>query len=98
MALVVRTPLAEKDLISIWQYIGVEKHDPDAADHVLDELEKLIHTLSESPDMGTQAEQFGSPHLKMFPKWSYVLFYQTIDEGIRLIRVLHGAQDIGAIL
>jgi toxin ParE1/3/4 len=35
-----------------------------------------------------------APNLRSLPVGSYLIFYRPIDDGIQLIRVLHGARDI----
>ena len=37
------------------------------------------------------------PGMRSFPFGRYVIFYMPIDEGIDVVRVLHGARDIDAI-
>ena len=34
------------------------------------------------------------PDLRSFPMGNYVVFYQQIDGGIDVIRLLHGSRDI----
>jgi len=36
--------------------------------------------------------------LRSFPLGAYVIFYAAIENGIEVLRVLHSAHDIGAIL
>jgi toxin ParE1/3/4 len=34
------------------------------------------------------------PNLRSFPVGNYVIFYFPADDGIEVIRILHGARDI----
>lgn len=43
--------------------------------------------------MGRKVEEL-APNLRSFPIGSYLIFYRPIEDGIQLIRILHGARDI----
>lgn len=47
---VIRSPLAEADLIEIWLYIA--RDNPTAADATLDRIDELLRTLAKSPRLG----------------------------------------------
>lgn len=32
------------------------------------------------------------------PGWKYLVFYRPVEAGIDVVRILHGAQDVTAIL
>ena len=38
-----------------------------------------------------------APFLRSFPVKNYLIFYRPIDEGIEIVRILHGSQDIETI-
>ncbi len=40
----------------------------------------------------------GSRGLRSFTVSPYILFYRPVPDGIRLVRVLHGARDTGTVL
>ena len=52
--------------------------------------------LAQSPFIGKARDELG-PKIRSFPIGNYVLFYQPIEDGIEIIRVLHGARDIEAL-
>jgi len=37
------------------------------------------------------------PGVRCFPVGRYVVFYVPLDDGIDIVRVLHGARDIDAV-
>lgn len=37
------------------------------------------------------------PNLRSFPVGNYLIFYRPINQGIEVLRVLHGARDIPSI-
>ncbi len=94
MAKVLRKPQAEADLIEIWIYIAQDS--PTRADKLLDEIDEKSQTLAQSPFIGKARDELG-PKIRSFPIGNYVLFYQPIEDGIEIIRVLHGARDIEAL-
>ena len=38
-----------------------------------------------------------APDLRSFPFGRYVIFYEPIEDGIDVVRVLHSARDIDAV-
>lgn len=95
MKRVLKTPVAEADLEEIGIYIAQD--DPDASDRLLDAIADKLALLAESPGIGRAREEL-APGLRSFPVSSYVVFYRSIDDGIDVIRVLHAARDIPAVL
>ena len=92
MARVLKRPLARVDLAEIWSYIA---DDSDAAaDRFLDTLEEKFALLATQPRMGRQRDEL-MPDLRSFPAGRYVVYYLASADGIELVRVLHGARDIG---
>ena len=94
MAKVLRKPQAEADLIEIWTYIAQDSLT--RADKLLDEIDEKSQMLAQSPFIGKTRDELG-PTIRSFPIGNYVLFYQPIEDGIEIIRVLHGARDIEAL-
>ena len=94
MSRILRRPRAEADLIEIWNYIAQDS--PTRADKLLDEIDEKSQTLAQSPFIGKARDELGRK-IRSFPIGNYVLFYQPIEGGIDIIRVLHGARDIDAL-
>ena len=95
MPRVLRKPLARADLLDIWNYVADDS--PAKADRLLDSIDKRCQTLSRFPKMGRVRNELG-PSLRSFPVGNYVIFYREVSKGIEIIRVLHGARDIEAII
>jgi len=89
-----RRPLAEADILEIWDYIADDSVA--AADRWLDELDAKFNLLATQPMMGRVRDEL-EPGMRSFPFGRYVIFYMPIDEGIDVVRVLHGARDIDAV-
>lgn len=91
MSIMLKRPLAELDLLDIWDYIADDS--PDRANDFLDRIENKLTTLAQNSGLGGKRPEL-LPNLRSFPIDNYVLFYQQIDGGIDVIRLLHGSRDI----
>ena len=91
MLRVLKSPEAENDLDEIWWYIAQD--NPDNADKLLDEIEKISLQLAQFKNMGRNRDELHTG-LQSFPVGKYVIFYLPISGGIKIIRVLHGMMDI----
>lgn len=52
--------------------------------------------LARNPKAGRERPDL-APRLRSFPVARYVLFYRPIDDGVEIVRVLHGSRDIDSI-
>ncbi|NJR74936.1 MAG: type II toxin-antitoxin system RelE/ParE family toxin [Scytonema sp. CRU_2_7] len=52
-----------------------------------------MQTLAQFPLMGKECAEI-IEGLRSIPVNNYIIFYRPIDNGIKVIRVLHGARDI----
>ena len=94
MPVVLKRPEAERDLLDIWLYIADDNLEN--ADHFLDKLEQQCQSLARQPLMGQSQEEL-APGLRSFPVGNYLIFYRPIDNGIDVIRVLHGGRYLSAL-
>ena len=85
------TPEAEKDLDEITDFISAD--DPVAAYRLIDGIEAKCQALAEMPGMGRGREEL-APDLRSSHVGKYIIFYRSEDEGIEVIRVIHGYRDI----
>jgi len=90
MAAVHRSSRAEIDLLEIWSYIA--KDDPLAADRQLDRIDAACDMLAENPQGGPRREDLARG-LRFYPVANYLVFYTVGEDGITVVRVLHGARD-----
>jgi toxin ParE1/3/4 len=91
MPIVRKYPRAEADLIAIWRHIAEES--PRRADRLLDRLDETFSRLADLPYLG-KARPDLAPGLRMFPVREYLIFYRPIEDGIDIVRVLHGRRNI----
>ena len=90
MATVHRSSRAENDLMEIWGHIA--KDDPLAADRQLDRIDAACEMLAENPQGGPRREDLARG-LRFYPVRNHLIFYTAGEDGITLVRVLHGARD-----
>lgn len=96
MARLIRTSQAREDVLDIWAYIAQD--NPAAADKLLCRIDETMQLLAENPGTGISQYQYREGlHCKPVSK-RYLIFYEPIDDGIRIIRVLHGARDWESLL
>jgi toxin ParE1/3/4 len=86
-----RTVPAERDLLEIWVHIAEESFE--AADRLLDTIDETCRKLADTPGLGRRREELAAG-LRSFPVGNYVIFYRPIEDGIEVVRVLHGARSI----
>ena len=94
MPQVTRRSLAETDILEIWDYIADDSLG--AADRWVDHLDEQFRVLATQPMMGRARDEL-APGVRSFPFGRYVVFYVPLDDGIDVVRVLHGARDIDAV-
>jgi len=82
--------VARSDLDEIWLYIAQDNLD--AADKFIRAIVSRFPKLAAMPLIGRQREEL-SPKLRSFPVARYVIFYRPIENGVEIVRVLHGARD-----
>jgi toxin ParE1/3/4 len=90
-----KSPAAENDLDEIWWYIAQD--NPGNADKFLDALEETCRKLAQFASMGRKRDEL-YPGLQSFPVGKYLIFYMPINDGIEIVRVLHGMMDIDVFL
>jgi toxin ParE1/3/4 len=82
---------AHADLVDIWLYIASD--NPEAADHFINSLVSRFSSLASMPHMGRARPELAD-RLRSFPFGNYVIFYRLMEDGIEVVRVLHGARDL----
>lgn len=93
MSNILLRPRAKIDLTEIWDYIAEDSAT--RADIFIETIEQKLKILAERPSMGRMRDILGDG-LHSFPVGRYVIFYRPLQDGIDVIRVLHGARDLEA--
>jgi len=98
---IVVDPKADRDLDEQFLYIAQDSRE--AAIGFLVAAQATFEQLAAMPELG-ELQHFRQPNLADVRVWrvrgfeNYLIFYRPIERGVEIIRVLHGARDIPAIL
>ena len=74
----------------------IARDAPDRADRFVDRIYEKTLALVDMPAMGVARDDLG-PGLRALPFRDYIIFYRDEPRGVIVVRVLHGARDIGAL-
>ena len=91
MPRVIRTPAAEADLWEIVLQIAPDNEA--AAFRLVEAIDERFEVLSRFPLAGPARPEL-LPELRSFPVKNYLILYKPIDDGIEVMRVVHGARDL----
>jgi toxin ParE1/3/4 len=98
---VVLHPAVPDDLRSIIDYLA--ERSPDAAARFARAIRKTVVDVARFPGAGSP-KQFNDAKLAGVRSWrvrsfkKYLIFYWPIEDGIRVLAVLHGARDVPSAL
>ena len=93
MPRIIKSRQSGEDYLEIWLYIA--RDNPDAADRLVEQFDRHLDLLACTPLMGRSEAEFFTG-LRSFPVGNYLIFYFPVEDGIELVRVLHGARNINA--
>ena len=83
---------AEVDLVDIWRYIA--RDSPQNASRLVRRIRTLCNTaLVDNPLIGRARPELVRD-LRSFLVGNYIVFYRPIENGVEIVRVLHGNRDI----
>lgn len=103
MAIVRKRESAKRDLIAQWVWYA-ENADIETADRFLAATDSTASMLARQPESGNRV-LFTKPELqgmRRFPVTdgfeTILLFYFPLQDGVDLVRVVHGRQDLERLL
>ncbi|MDX2199486.1 MAG: type II toxin-antitoxin system RelE/ParE family toxin [Phycisphaerae bacterium] len=97
MAGFVLTPLADADLDEIWEYVAAESSVP-RADKLEADLHEGMIRIGRMPGIGHLRMELADEALRFYRVHKFLIIYRPESRPVQIIRVLHGARDIQAIL
>ena len=101
MARIVRRAAARQDLIESYAYIGTDNLD--AAERFHAAAQETIKRIGENPRIGRPRE-YSDRRLQGIRSWpvlgfeNWLVFYRLLPDSIEILRVIHGARDLNAVL
>ena len=91
---------AARDLEEICDYI--DRHDaPNRADHVLEQIEKAFHSLSEHPHRGNTPKELLDIGLREYREIffkPYRIIYRVMGDNVYVLVIADGRRDMQALL
>lgn len=88
---------AAADLREIADYIAED--DAAAARKFVRRLRETMQKIAEFPAMGHLRDDLAPQPLRFWPVGRYVIVYrQAAEQPVEIVRVLHGARDVAALL
>ena len=94
MGLVRLSHLADGDLDAIRDH--VKQQNLAAADRLLEQLFETLELLAEQPLIGQQRDDLATK-LRAFAVRPYVILYHPHEDGIHVVRIVHGARNYPAM-
>ncbi|TPQ34424.1 type II toxin-antitoxin system RelE/ParE family toxin [Bradyrhizobium guangdongense] len=88
-----KLPQADRDLDSIWEFIAADSVR--AADRQIQRIGEIFEMLVQNPLAGRKRAELRRD-LHSFAVGNYVIFYVPLSDGVEVIRIVHGRQDINA--
>lgn len=87
------TENARTDLRGIRKFVKEKSGDAKTANHFILSIQQKCQTYSEHPLIGRISETYGGG-VRRFPFGNYVIFYKPIEDGIAILHVWHGSQNL----
>lgn len=88
------SPTSRRDLNQIYDYIA--RDNPLAAVRFVGKVEQKCRQLAESPESGFARDDL-APGLRAWPVAKYVIPYRIMNGALDIVRIVHGARDLGAL-
>ncbi|HYZ60833.1 MAG TPA: type II toxin-antitoxin system RelE/ParE family toxin [Acetobacteraceae bacterium] len=95
MPSVSRADRAEDDLLEIADYIS--RDNPFAARRLLVRIEAMFDLIGRNPLIGRSRPDI-APDARAFPVGRYLILYRLTQDGVEIVRIVHGARYLPGLL
>jgi toxin ParE1/3/4 len=95
MSRIERTYRARVDAQQIWVYVAQRNYP--AADRLVERFDAAIKQLADNPQMG-EAVDHTLRGVRRFTVGSYVLLFEPLTDGVRVLRIVHSSRDLKALM
>ena len=85
-------PKAIADLEGIWDYT-VETWGEEQAERYLRLIDQSFRKVADNPGLGRPCDAIRKAYWK-YSVGRHVIFYQTVDAGVVVVRILHDRMDV----
>jgi toxin ParE1/3/4 len=91
-------PAARSDIADIWNYYATETGNARLADRMRDEIFDGIRKIAQTPGIGHYRNDLADEPLRFWRVRKYLIIYRSEVRPVQIVRVLHGARDVRAVL
>ena len=88
----VLSPLAERDLQEIWDYIAEDSEDQ--ADRVIVAIREAVRFVADMPGIGHGRKDLPDPSLRVWTVYDYLIIYKPETVPMQVVRIVHGRRHI----
>lgn len=92
----VLSPEAAADLRELVDFIAEDNQD--AARRFLARLRSEMERIVAAPGIGHRREDLTGQPVRFWPVGRYLVIYRQEGQDVEVVRVLHGARDVAALL
>lgn len=85
------------DLKRISRHIAVEMQSPQGARRLRSHFLEDFQRLAQNPLIGQACAEFGA-NMRIWPVGNYVVLYRPQKDGIDIVQVAHGAQNLPVVV
>jgi toxin ParE1/3/4 len=82
---------AHRDLREIWKYVARDQRN--RADRLIESFIDRFRLIAMNPQIG-EARFDLHEGLRLLSAGNYVIGYERVRDGVRIVRVVHGARDL----
>ena len=97
MATIRWSPAGQESLVEIGRHAIEKSGSLDVGPKLIDSIEAKCQTYAQFPEAGTAREDLGAG-MRCFPAGNYVVIYRPVEDGIRVVIVAHGHQDLHPLI
>ena len=90
-------PEAREDLKRISRHITQTMQSPQGAKRLRAKVLQTFRRLARNPHAGQACPEFGE-NLRLSLAGNYIVFYVPQSDGIDIVQVVHGAQDLPSVV
>jgi plasmid stabilization system protein ParE len=90
------SPEALQDLQSIQEFIALD--NPHAAEKIIDQLFAAFENLAKFPHIGHRRPDLTNRNVQFWATCAYLVVYRIVPDGLQIVAILHGAQDVPRVL
>lgn len=88
------SPSASRDLNAIADYFLTR--NVDAGERLFQEFTKKCQYIAQFPNLG-KSYSYLRPSLRGLPLDGYIIFYRVVEDGVEIVRVVSGRQDLESL-